>query len=187
VFQDEISTQSKNESTWRLYYAHLDNETYNSPPSSIAMECKHHENYLFGTVYPTVITPSSWDKVNITWYFTLSKKVLYRNNINQQFDIYMRKGDDFVSRLYCGIRVENNQPYVDVGIVYFGDDPPIGYDFRQDVALRYTEWHKLAFILNKPTLLIYFDDELVTSTSAHSGYLASGIVFRWRTFHLDTW
>jgi len=187
AFQDEISTQSQNESIWRLSLAHLDNDTFHSAPSSLAMECKYFEDYQVGAVVPNVSVPSTWNEVNITWHLMLSKKVWSKDNVNQQFDIYMKEDGDSVSRLYCGLRIADNQPQVDVGIVYFGDDPPNSYHFRQDVEIGYNEWHKLTFLLNKPTLLIYYDNELVSSSSVHPDYLSDGIVFRWRTYHLDSW
>ena len=179
VFQDDIRNETASEKWKTIEYAHTTDEVYHSPPSSFALRCAESEKGEYGTLYPRITINPGWSKLNVAWFVKIPKEALLGSETRQDLSLFFEERGEGRLRLGCVIILSEESNRIWATAVYFGDQAPPIFDDREEVDFDFTSWHRLTLVLEKPWVIIYFDDVIVCDFAIFTEYMAEEIDFRW--------
>jgi len=188
VFEDDIRNETASKK-WMTSasskYAHTTDEVYHSPPSSFALRCSESKNEETGILYPKITINSGWSKLNVSWFVKIPEEALLGSEIRQDLSLFFMERGEGRLRLGCVISLSEESNRIWATAVYFGDQAPPIFDDEQEVDFDFTRWHRLTLVLEKPLVIIYFDDTIVCDFPIYTEYLARDIDFRWWAYFHD--
>lgn len=185
VFQDDIRNETASEKWKTIEYAHTTDEVYHSPPSSFSLRCAESEKGEYGTLYPSITINPGWSKLNVTWFVKIPKEALLGSETRQDLSLFFSERGDGRLRLGCVIILSEESNRIWATAVYCGDQAPPIFDDREEVVFDFNSWHRLTLVLEKPRVIIYFDDMIVCDFPIFTEYLARDIDFRWWAYFHD--
>jgi len=186
VFQDDIRNETASEKWKTIEYAHTTDEVYHSPPSSFALRCAESEKGEYGTLYPRITINPEWSKLNVTWFVKIPKEALLGSETRQDLSLFFMERGEGRLRLGCVIRLSDKSNNIWASAVYFGDQVPPIFDDEQEVDFDFTSWHRLMLVLEKPRVIVYFDDTIVCDFPIFIEYIAKEIDLRWWAYYHTT-
>lgn len=171
-------------------HVHIAEDEYLSPPYSLALECnnRHSGKNEFGIVDLTKTIDEGWAKVNVTFFIRILEDQWLDKEERESFGIsfYESKDSGLECTSYQGsaIFIHGNGTTIHrTQIRYFGLDAPGVYNNHTCIELGSYGWHRLEFIIDKPSLTVLFDDNIVCEASVVQGYFTDMMVFSWWTYY----
>ena len=179
VFHDEIRDETASEKWKTIDFAHTTDEIYHSYPSSFALRCAEKRK---GTLYPNITIDPGWAKLNVTWFVKIPEEAVLGSGTYQDLSLWFSERGQGRLRISCEIRL-SDKSQIRAMIAYFGEEvPPYFYD-AHEISFDFNNWNKVTLVLDKPSVLIYFDDVLVSDFPIITEYLAERIDIQWLSFY----
>lgn len=169
-------------------HVHIVNDVYHSPPYGLALECnnRHSGKNEFGIVDLTKTIVEGWAKVNVTFFIRIPEDQWLDKEERDEFSIsfFERKDSDLECSTFqkSTIFIHGNGTTIHrTQIVYYGLDSTEVYTNHTSIELGSYGWHRLEFVIDKPSLIVLFDDNIVCEASVVQDYFTDMMVFSWHT------